>query len=126
MSALSTVIARVELGEVRERRVVEAPVEEAVRNLLFEVLGLWNPKESDLVVTRERLSSIKPELVERYGDIGVYVVSYDIEWRGDVVVDKRFFVIVEDLGTATDEIISELAELSREALSELEKELKSL
>lgn len=123
---MGTVVARIELGEVRERRVVEASVEEAVRNLLFEVLGLWNPKASDLVVTRERLSDIKPELVERYGDTDVYVVSYDIEWRDDVVVDKRFFVVLRDVGEATDEIISELAELSREALSELEEELKRL
>ncbi len=123
---MRTAIARVELGEVRERRVVEASVEEAVRSLLFEVLGLWNPRESDLVVTKERLSTIKPELAELYGDLDVYVVSYDIEWRDDKVVDKRFFVVVEDVGGVASEVVSELAELSREALSELEEELKSL
>ncbi len=123
---MSTVVARVELGEVRERRIVETSVEEAVRSLLFEVLGFWDPKASDLVVTRERLSDIKPELAEQYGDVDIYIVSYDIEWRGDVVVDKRFFVVMKNVGGVVDEVLSELADLSREALLETEKELKSL
>lgn len=120
---MSTVVAHVELGELREHRVVESSVEDVVRNLLFEVLSLWDPRRSDLVVTREKLSDIKPELVE-YRDIDVYIVSYDIEWRGDSVIDKRFFIVMKNLGEVSTEVISELVSLSRMALSEFEKEVK--
>lgn len=121
---MSTVVAHVELGELKEHRIVESSTEDTVRNLLFEVLALWDPRKSDLVVTREKLSDIKPELVE-HGDVDVYIVSYDIEWRDDSVVDKRFFVVMKNLGDASTEVISELVNLSRTALLEFEKEVKS-
>ncbi|MEM2208407.1 MAG: DUF2286 domain-containing protein [Sulfolobales archaeon] len=122
---MSTIVAHVELGELREQKLVESSVEDAVRNLLFEVLNLWDPRRSDLVVTRERLLDIKPELAE-YGDVDVYVVSYDIEWRDDSVVDKRFFIVMKNLGEVSTEVISELVNLSRVALLEFEKEVKSI
>lgn len=121
---MSTVIAHIELGELKEHRVVESSAEDAVRNLLFEVLALWDPRKSDLVVTREKLSDIKPELAE-YRDVDIYIVSYDIEWRDDSVVDKRFFVVMRNLGEVSTEVISELVNLSRSTLLEFEKEIKS-
>lgn len=125
MLALSTVIARIELGELREHRTVEVSVEEAVRSLLFELMNLWDPRKSDLVITKEKLFDIKPELAE-HGDVDVYIVSYDIEWRDDSVVDKKFFVVMKDLGEASAEVLMELATMSRIALLEFEKEIKTL
>lgn len=121
---MSTVVAHIELGELKEHRIVESSTEDAVRSLLFEVLNLWDPRKSDLVVTREKLSDIKPELVE-YRDVDVYIVSYDIEWRDDSVIDKKFFVVMKNLGGVSTEVISELVNLSRTALLEFEKEIKS-
>lgn len=122
---MGVVIAHIELGELKESKVVEATLEEAVRMVLTEVLTLWNPRESDLVVTKEKVSEIKPELAE-YRDIDVYIISYEIEWRGEEVIDKKFFVVLEELGEVSVEVIKELANLSRSALTELEKEFKTL
>lgn len=122
---MGVIVARVELGELKESRTLEGTLEETVRKVLLEALALWDPRKSDLVVTRENLVDIKPELAE-YRDARVYVISYDIEWRGENVVDRKFFVVMEDLGEVSMEVIGELADLSRLALTELEKELKSL
>lgn len=121
---MSAIVAHIELGELKEHRIVESSTEDAVRSLLFEVLNLWDPRKSDLVVTREKLSDIKPELAE-YRDVDVYIVSYDIEWRDDSVIDKKFFVVMKNLGEVSTEVISELINLSRAALLEFEKEIKS-
>lgn len=125
MLVLSTVVAHIEFGELKMKRVVEAPVEETVRSILFEVLAIWDPAKSDLVVTREKLSNIKPELVKQK-DIDIYVISYDIEWREDSVVDRRFFVVMKNIDEASAEAIEELATLSREELLEFKKEVKTL
>ncbi|MCX8184372.1 MAG: DUF2286 domain-containing protein [Sulfolobales archaeon] len=122
---MSTVVAHIEFGELKMKRVVEAPVEETVRSILFEVLAIWDPAKSDLVVTREKLSNIKPELVKQK-DIDIYVISYDIEWREDSVVDRRFFVVMKNIDEASAEAIEELATLSREELLEFKKEVKTL
>lgn len=112
---MGVLIARIELGEVKGREVVEGSVEEVVRSLMVRALELWDPKKSDLVVTREKLADIKPEL-SNYGDLDVYIVSYDIEWIDSNVVDRRFFVVMKDLGEVSSEIIEELAALSRMSL----------
>lgn len=122
---VKVLIARIELGEVKDREVVEGNVEEVVRNLMVRALELWDPKKSDLVVTKERLTDIKPEL-SNYGDLDVYIVSYDIEWRDNNVVDRKFFVVMKDLGEVSSEVIEELATLSRMSLEEFEKEPKSI
>lgn len=125
MLIMGVLIARIELGEVKGREVVEGSVEEVVRSLMVRALELWDPKKSDLVVTREKLADIKPELSD-YGDLDVYIVSYDIEWIDSNVVDRRFFVVMKDLGEVSSEIIEELAALSRMSLDEFEKEFKSI
>jgi|YelNatPaOPRAMG01_1025707.scaffolds.fasta_scaffold23557_3 hypothetical protein len=122
---MGVLVARIELGEVKDKKVVEGSVEEVVRSLMMDVLELWDPKKSDLVVTKEKLSDIKPELSD-YGDVDVYVISYDIEWKDENVVDRRFFVVVKDLGNASSEVVEELATLSKMSLAEFEKELKSI
>ncbi len=122
---MGVLIARIELGEVKGREVVEGSVEDVVRSLMVRALELWDPKKSDLVVTREKLADIKPELSD-YGDLDVYIVSYDIEWIDSNVVDRRFFVVMKDLGEVSSEIIEELAALSRMSLDEFEKEFKSI
>jgi len=121
-----TLVAHVVLGEVAEIRTVEEPVEKVLRDTLVEVLELWNPRESDLVVTRERLSELEPELVERSTgtEPEFYVVSYDIIWRDDEVIDRRFYVVMEDLGDMSRQVVRELAELSKLALENFERSLK--
>ncbi|MCX8208962.1 MAG: DUF2286 domain-containing protein [Sulfolobales archaeon] len=122
---MRTLVAHVEFGELKARKLVEVSVEEAVRNVLFEVLALWDPARSDLVVTKEKLLDIKPELA-RYADVDVYIISYDIEWRNESVVDRRFFIVMKDMGDVSDKVVEELTALSREALLEFEKEVKAL
>jgi len=121
-----TLVAHVVLGEVAEIRTVEEPVEKVLRDTLVEVLELWNPRESDLVVTRERLSELEPELVERSTgtEPEFYVVSYDIIWRDDEVIDRRFYVVMEDLGDMSRQVVRELVELSKLALENFERSLK--
>jgi hypothetical protein len=116
------------LGEVVEVRTVDEPIERVLRRILAEVLDLWNPRESDLVVTRERVSELKPELAERSPgtEPEFYVVSYDIVWVGDEVVDRRFYVVMEDLGELSRQVVRELAELSRVALEDLDRGLKGV
>jgi hypothetical protein len=124
--SVATLVAHVVLGEVAEIRTIEEPVEKVLRDILVEVLELWNPRESDLVVTRERLSELEPELVERSTgtEPEFYVVSYDIIWRDDEVIDRRFYVVVEDLGDMSRQVVRELAELSKLALEDFERSLK--
>ncbi len=126
MLSVATLVAHVVLGEVAEIRTIEEPVEKVLRDILVEVLELWNPRESDLVVTRERLSELEPELVERSTgtEPEFYVVSYDIIWRDDEVIDRRFYVVVEDLGDMSRQVVRELAELSKLALEDFERSLK--
>lgn len=126
MLSVVTLVAHVVLGEVAEIRTVEEPVEKVLRDTLVEVLELWNPRESDLVVTRERLSELEPELVERSTgtEPEFYVVSYDIIWRDDEVIDRRFYVVMEDLGDMSRQVVRELAELSKLALENFERSLK--
>ena len=126
MLSVVTLVAHVVLGEVAEIRTVEEPVEKVLRDTLVEVLELWNPMESDLVVTRERLSELEPELVERSTgtEPEFYVVSYDIIWRDDEVIDRRFYVVMEDLGDMSRQVVRELAELSKLALENFERSLK--
>ena len=126
MLSVATLVAHVVLGEVAEIRTIEEPVEKVLRDILVEVLELWNPRESDLVVTRERLSELEPELVERSTgtEPEFYVVSYDIIWRDDEVIDRRFYVVMEDLGDVSRQVVRELAELSKLALEDFERSLK--
>ncbi|MCC6014823.1 MAG: DUF2286 domain-containing protein [Desulfurococcaceae archaeon] len=125
---MATLVAHVVLGEVVEVRTVDEPIERVLRRILAEVLDLWNPRESDLVVTRERVSELKPELAERSPgtEPEFYVVSYDIVWVGDEVVDRRFYVVMEDLGELSRQVVRELAELSRVALEDLDRGLKGV
>jgi hypothetical protein len=132
---VATLVAHVVLGEVVEVRTVDEPIERVLRRILAEVLDLWNPRESDLVVTRERVSELKPELAERSPGTEpefyvvspeFYVVSYDIVWVGDEVVDRRFYVVMEDLGELSRQVVRELAELSRVALEDLDRGLKGV
>jgi hypothetical protein len=125
---VATLVAHVVLGEVVEVRTVDEPIERVLRRILAEVLDLWNPRESDLVVTRERVSELKPELAERSPgtEPEFYVVSYDIVWVGDEVVDRRFYVVMEDLGELSRQVVRELAELSRVALEDLDRGLKGV
>jgi len=124
--SVATLVAHVVLGEVAEVRTVEEPVEKVLRNILLEVLELWSPRESDLVVTRERVSDLKPELAERSvaTEPEFYIVSYDIVWVDDEVVDRRFYVVMEDLGDLSRQVVRELAELSRLALEDFERSFK--
>lgn len=126
MLSVATLVAHVVLGEVAEVRTVEEPVEKVLRNILHEVLELWSPRESDLVVTRERVSDLKPELAERSvaTEPEFYIVSYDIVWVDDEVVDRRFYVVMEDLGDLSRQVVRELAELSRLALEDFERSFK--
>lgn len=126
MLSVATLVAHVVLGEVAEVRTVEEPVEKVLRNILLEVLELWSPRESDLVVTRERVSDLKPELAERSvaTEPEFYIVSYDIVWVDDEVVDRRFYVVMEDLGDLSRQVVRELAELSRLALEDFERSFK--
>jgi hypothetical protein len=125
---VATLVAHVVLGEVVEVRTVDEPIERVLRRILAEVLDLWNPRESDLAVTRERVSELKPELAERSPgtEPEFYVVSYDIVWVGDEVVDRRFYVVMEDLGELSRQVVRELAELSRVALEDLDRGLKGV
>lgn len=125
---MATLVAHVVLSEVVEVRTVDEPIERVLRRILAEVLDLWNPRESDLVVTRERVSELKPELAERSPgtEPEFYVVSYDIVWVGDEVVDRRFYVVMEDLGELSRQVVRELAELSRVALEDLDRGLKGV
>lgn len=125
---MATLVAHVVLGEVVEVRTVDEPIERVLRRILAEVLDLWNPRESDLAVTRERVSELKPELAERSPgtEPEFYVVSYDIVWVGDEVVDRRFYVVMEDLGELSRQVVRELAELSRVALEDLDRGLKGV
>jgi hypothetical protein len=125
---VATLVAHVVLSEVVEVRTVDEPIERVLRRILAEVLDLWNPRESDLVVTRERVSELKPELAERSPgtEPEFYVVSYDIVWVGDEVVDRRFYVVMEDLGELSRQVVRELAELSRVALEDLDRGLKGV
>lgn len=128
MLSVATLVAHVVLGEVTEVRTVDEPIESVLRRILVGVLDLWNPRESDLVVTRERVSELKPELAEQSPGIEpeFYVVSYDIVWRNDEVVDRRFYVVMEDLGEVSRQVVKELAELSRIALEDLDRGLKGV
>jgi len=123
---VTALVAHVVLGEVAEVKTVDEPVERVLRDILVEVLELWNPRESDLVVTRERVSELKPELAERFAatELEFYVVSYDIVWRDDEVVDRRFYVVMEDLGDLSRQVVKELAELSKLALEDFERGFK--
>ena len=123
---MTALVAHVVLGEVAEVKTVDEPVERVLRDILVEVLELWNPRESDLVVTRERVSELKPELAERFAatELEFYVVSYDIVWRDDEVVDRRFYVVMEDLGDLSRQVVKELAELSKLALEDFERGFK--
>jgi hypothetical protein len=125
---VATLVAHVVLGEVTEVRTVDEPIERVLRRILVGVLDLWNPRESDLVVTRERVSELKPELAEQSPgtEPEFYVVSYDIVWRNDEVVDRRFYVVMEDLGEVSRQVVKELAELSRIALEDLDRGLKGV
>ncbi|MCC6046575.1 MAG: DUF2286 domain-containing protein [Desulfurococcaceae archaeon] len=125
---MATLVAHVVLGEVTEVRTVDEPIERVLRRILVGVLDLWNPRESDLVVTRERVSELKPELAEQSPgtEPEFYVVSYDIVWRNDEVVDRRFYVVMEDLGEVSRQVVKELAELSRIALEDLDRGLKGV
>lgn len=125
---MATLVAHVVLGEVTEVRTVDEPIERVLRRILVGVLDLWNPRESDLVVTRERVSELKPELAEQSPgtEPEFYVVSYDIVWRNDEVVDRRFYVVMEDLGEFSRQVVKELAELSRIALEDLDRGLKGV
>jgi hypothetical protein len=125
---VATLVAHVVLGEVTEVRTVDEPIERVLRRILVGVLDLWNPRESDLVVTRERVSELKPELAEQSPgtEPEFYVVSYDIVWRNDEVVDRRFYVVMEDLGEFSRQVVKELAELSRIALEDLDRGLKGV
>jgi hypothetical protein len=125
---VATLVAHVVLGEVTEVRTVDEPIERVLRRILVGVLDLWNPRESDLVVTRERVSELKPELAEQSPgtELEFYVVSYDIVWRNDEVVDRRFYVVMEDLGEFSRQVVKELAELSRIALEDLDRGLKGV
>jgi len=126
--SVATLVAHVVLGEVTEVRTVDEPIERVLRRILVGVLDLWNPRESDLVVTRERVSELKPELAEQSPgtEPEFYVVSYDIVWRNDEVVDRRFYVVMEDLGEVSRQVVKELAELSRIALEDLDRGLKGV
>jgi hypothetical protein len=126
--SVATLVAHVVLGEVTEVRTVDEPIESVLRRILVGVLDLWNPRESDLVVTRERVSELKPELAEQSPgtEPEFYVVSYDIVWRNDEVVDRRFYVVMEDLGEVSRQVVKELAELSRIALEDLDRGLKGV
>jgi hypothetical protein len=126
--SVATLVAHVVLGEVTEVRTVDEPIERVLRRILVGVLDLWNPRESDLVVTRERVSELKPELAEQSPgtEPEFYVVSYDIVWRNDEVVDRRFYVVMEDLGEFSRQVVKELAELSRIALEDLDRGLKGV
>lgn len=128
MLSVATLVAHVVLGEVTEVRTVDEPIERVLRRILVGVLDLWNPRESDLVVTRERVSELKPELAEQSPgtEPEFYVVSYDIVWRNDEVVDRRFYVVMEDLGEVSRQVVKELAELSRIALEDLDRGLKGV
>ncbi len=126
MLSVATLVAHIALGEVSEVRRFGEPVERVLRDILVEVLELWNPRESDLVVTRERLTELKPELAERSTgtEPEFYVVSYDIIWRDDEVVDRRFYIVMEDLGDISRQVVKELADLSKLALEDFERSLK--
>jgi len=124
-----TLLILAEYGDVKEVKVVEGRVHEVVKEVIKNVLEMWDPLTSDLLVVRHKheirlklpITKEQYELYSRYnlrrvgGDIAsfevpIYIVSYENKWVGNDLVDVKIVMIAPYIDENVEKQLMELAE----------------
>jgi len=128
MVSNKVVIINVERGSIKSSKLVEDSIENAVKNVIIDVLPQWSPKNSDLIVIKhEHIVTLRLPIskdiydeIIKYGferrssseidiKLPVYVVSYDNSWVDEDVIDNKVFVIAPYISEEVKKQIEELA-----------------
>jgi len=122
------IIIEADRGSIKHRELREGNLEEVVKEVTVEVLNLWDPTKSDLIVMRHEHDIEVPlpltkDQYERYlkynlrrvsqekakFTIPLYIISYDNEWIGEDVVDNKVRVVAPYIDDITVKELEELA-----------------
>lgn len=124
---LKILILRSELGEIKERSIVEGELNSVLKDVVIKALNIWEPQKSDLIVMKHKHEiniklPIKKEQYDLYsqlnlrrkGDVAtievlVYLVSFENQWIDNNIVDSKVFIVAPYIDEFISEKIEELA-----------------
>ena len=124
---MKVLVLRAELGEIKEKNIVEGEFNNVLKDVVMKALTIWEPQKSDLIVMRHKHEiSIKlPIRKEQYdlysqlnlrrkGDVAtvevtVYLVSFENQWIDDNIIDSKVFIVAPYIDEFISEKIEELA-----------------
>ncbi len=123
------VVIEVDRGTVKDKHIRKGKLEEIVKQVVVEVLELWKPEKSDLIVMRHEhdievnlpLTTDEYERYSKYNlrrsgqdkarfTVPLYVISYDNEWVGEDVVDNVIRIVAPYID---ERVVKELEELGK-------------
>jgi Uncharacterized protein conserved in archaea len=137
-------VMRAELGEIKEKNLVEGDFNKVLKDVVVKALGLWDPQKSDLIIMKHRqeinvklpISKEQYELYSQYNlrrkgdyatfEIPVYLISFENEWVDDSIFDSKVFVVAPYIDDYCTEKVEELAKSittpEKEEKEEIEEE----
>jgi len=141
---LKILVLRAELGEIKEKNVVEGDFNNVLKDVVMKALSLWEPQKSDLIVVKHRHEiniklPIKKEQYDLYsqlnlrrkGDVAtievlIYLVSFENQWIDNDIIDSKVFLVAPYIDDFISEKIEDLAKgiTSPERKEEEEKEVE--
>jgi hypothetical protein len=107
MSKQNSLVIRVSNGEVREKAVMKGSPEIVVKDVITSSLPKWDPRKSDLLVSKYDLGSDDR--------VRVYIISFKGEWRGDNYVESEVLAVMPYAGddAYVEEVIDSLREYTK-------------
>jgi hypothetical protein len=133
-------VMRAELGEIKEKTLVDGDFNKVLKDIVIKALELWDPQKSDLIIMRHKqeinvklpISKEQYELYSQYNlrrkgdyaafEIPVYLISFENEWIDDSIFDSKVFVVAPYIDDYCMEKVEELAR----SITTLEKEEESI
>ena len=124
---MKVTIMRAELGEIKEKILVEGDLNKVLKDVVLKALELWDPQKSDLIIMRHKqeisvklpISKEQYELYSQYNlkrkgdyasfEIPVYLISFENEWINDSVFDSKIFIVAPYIDNYSMEKLEELA-----------------
>ncbi len=104
MDRLNSLVIRVSKGEVLEKVVMEGSPELIVKEVITSSLPKWDPRKSDLLVSKYDLGS--------ENGVRVYVISFKGEWRGNNYIESEVLAVMPYTGD--DAYVAEVIDSLRE------------
>ncbi|MEM0026575.1 MAG: DUF2286 domain-containing protein [Ignisphaera sp.] len=120
-------VLRAELGEIKEKNIVEGEFNNVLKDVVMKALNIWEPQKSDLIVMKHKHEiniklPIKKEQYDLYsqlnlrrkGDVAtveviVYLVSFENQWIDDNIIDSKVFIVAPYIDEFISEKVEELA-----------------